>query len=175
MLHGPHSQNSPFLKKDAKSFKNFPKVFCSQTIFEKNRYPKYKQTGNSSSNFSYFRKTYTQSIPVDNSMVVPYNRFLLRKYRYHINVEYCASTETLKYIFRYLHKGCDRAFCQIKSVKDNEQPQIIDEISNYIDGRYVGPMEAAWRLQSFPLCGSGYKVVRLAVHTEDKKKYNFSS
>ena len=47
-------------------------------------------------------------------MVVPYNAFLLKKYACHINVEYCASIQSMKYIFDYIHKSGGRAFCKIE-------------------------------------------------------------
>ena len=34
-------------------------------------------------------------------------------------------------------------------------------------------MEAAWRLQTFPLCGRSHTVIRLAGHTEKQKKIVF--
>ena len=52
-------------------------------------------------------------------MVVPYNKFLLEKYKCHINVEYCASIQSIKYIFDYIYKGSDRAFCKIKKDYDS--------------------------------------------------------
>ena len=90
-------------------------------------------------------------------MVVPYNNFLLMKYKCHINIEYCASIQSIKYIFDYIHKGGDRACCKIKKTEkkeenDKDNTEIYDEINHYIDGRYLSPMEAAWRLQEFPLC-----------------------
>ena len=56
-------------------------------------------------------------ILVDNSMVVPYNSFLLLKYKCHINIEYCASVQSIKYIFDYIHIGGDKACCKIKKSK----------------------------------------------------------
>ena len=50
---------------------------------------------------------------VDNSLVVPYNPEILKKYKCHINVEYCASIISIKDIYKYLHKGHDRAFVKI--------------------------------------------------------------
>ena len=37
--------------------------------------------------------------------------------------------------------------------------EVYDEINHYIDGRYLSPMEAVWRLQQFPLCGRSHTVV----------------
>ena len=106
-------------------------------------------------------------------MVVPYNKFLLQKYQCHINVEYCASIQSIKYIFDYIHKGSDRAFCKIKQDCNTNDHSVYDEITEYIDGRYLSPMEAAWRLQEFPLCGRSHTVMRLAVHTENQQQIIF--
>jgi len=112
-------------------------------------------------------------------MVVPYNCFLLRKYKCHINVEYCASIQSLKYIFDYIHKGGDRAFCKVKKVdelgknENDQNDEVYDELSTFIDGRYLSPMEAAWRLEELPLCGRSYSVIRLTVHTENQQNIVF--
>ena len=50
---------------------------------------------------------------------------------------------------------------------------ISDEISTFIDGRYISGMEAAWRLQEFPICFRSHSVVRLAVHTENQQQLIF--
>lgn len=112
-------------------------------------------------------------------MVVPYNSFLLKKYKCHINVEYCASIQSIKYIFDYIHKGGDRALCKIEKINDSNDESneknlmVFDELSQYIDGRYLSPMEAAWRLQEFPLCGRSHTVTRLAIHTENQQNIIF--
>ena len=52
---------------------------------------------------------------------------------------------SIKYIYKYLHKGHDRAFLKLKKNKQNDDiKRTYDEISDYIDSRYVSPMEAAW-------------------------------
>ena len=173
MLHGPHTNKSPCFQKD-KSIckKNFPKVFRENTILKPDKYPEYIRTNNSSDNHIYHLNKTNKAIPVDNSMVVPYNSFPLLKYKCHINIEYCATVQSMKYIFNYIHKGGDRACCKIqKNHEENEE--VYDEIAQYIDGRYLSPMEAAWRLQSFPLCGRNHTVERLSVHTENQQKIIF--
>lgn len=46
----------------------------------------------------------------------------------------------------------------------------LDEITNYVDGRYLSPMDAAWRYQKYPICIRSHKVENLPVH--DKNKQN---
>lgn len=74
----------------------------------------YKRRNNITDNNIYQTKYTDKIIETDNSMVVPYNPFLLKKYKCHINVEYCASIGSVKYIYDYMHKGGDRARCKVK-------------------------------------------------------------
>lgn len=47
-----------------------------------------------------------------NQHVVPYNEYLLYKYQSHINVEVVSSLAVVKYIYKYLFKGLDRALIE---------------------------------------------------------------
>ena len=44
-----------------------------------------------------------------------------------------------------------------------------DEIKMYIESRYVSPIEASWRIFSFPLCAKSHTVVRLPVHLPNQQ------
>lgn len=72
-----------------------------------------------------------------NEHIVPYNPYLMVKYRCHINVECAFSVGSVKYIHKYIFKGHDRATMEIHA-RD-------DEVSRFLDGRYIGPPEAVWR------------------------------
>jgi hypothetical protein len=39
-----------------------------------------------------------------------------------------------------------------------------DEISRFLDFRYLGPQEAAWRIFEFPMQAKSHHVERLPVH-----------
>ena len=39
-----------------------------------------------------------------------------------------------------------------------------NEVKQFLDARYVGPPEAAWRLFAFPMHDKSHNVDRLAVH-----------
>ena len=74
----------------------------------------------------------------------------------------------IKYIYKYLHNGHDRAFVKIQKNNENVDKETYYEISNYIDSRYVSPMEAAWRIEELPLSDRSHPIVRLAVHVENQ-------
>lgn len=49
-----------------------------------------------------------QDITIDNRWIVPYSPVLSRMFEAHINVEYCNSVKSVKYLFKYVNKGGDR-------------------------------------------------------------------
>ncbi|GFW65339.1 uncharacterized protein TNCV_396051 [Trichonephila clavipes] len=55
---------------------------------------------------------------VDNLWVVPYNPVLSRTFNAHINVEFCNSVKSIKYICKYVNKGTDQATF---SVEDQDE------------------------------------------------------
>jgi len=77
--------------------------------------------------------------------VVPYNPFLLRRFRSHINVEVCTHLKMVKYLFKHVHKGPDHGTALMKGpVKDNN-----DEIKQYLDARSISVAEATWCIFEF--------------------------
>jgi hypothetical protein len=98
--------------------------------------------------------------------VVPYNPVLLCWYKAHINVEICASVEAIKYINKYIYKGCDQTTLQVQSESD--------EVSRHLQGRYIGPTEAAWQIYKFRQHEEFPPVVLLAVHLPDQQPVYFN-
>ncbi|XP_076904247.1 uncharacterized protein LOC143559608 [Bidens hawaiensis] len=77
--------------------------------------------------------------------VVPYNKTLLKQFQAHINVEWCNQDGSIKYLFKYINKGPDRAkisFVQNNNA-DNPDPNL-DEIKEFYDCRYVFACEVIY-------------------------------
>jgi hypothetical protein len=112
---------------------------------------------------------------------------LLKKFRAHINVEWCNKTNLIKYLFKYITKGLDRARAVIETcvsdvtganlqfevgssslgaqpLDSHRQPEDVDEVREYIDCCYLSSHEATWRLFEFDIHYRTPAVERLAVH-----------
>lgn len=94
---------------------------------------------------------------IGDEWVVPFSPYLLQRFEAHINVEVCAAESSMKYLFKYLHKGVDMAVGELASS---------NEIKDYIAGRYLSASESFWRLYSMNVYKRSPAVTRLAVHLE---------
>ena len=65
-------------------------------------------------------------------------------------------------MYKYIYKGHDAATITIGN--NNERVIDHDEIKNYLKGRYVGPVEAVYRILSKPLQDKSHTVYRLQIH-----------
>lgn len=100
-----------FIKNKDLCSKRFPKDFVNNTEFDKNGFPKYKRKDNTEKGYVYNKKVDEKFVKLDNSIIVAYNSILLKKYKCHINVEYCfCPMMSIQYLFKYMHKGYDRAY-----------------------------------------------------------------
>ncbi|WVZ82077.1 hypothetical protein U9M48_029383 [Paspalum notatum var. saurae] len=107
------------------------------------------------------RKEKVRGHELDNRWVVPYNPFLLRYFNCHINVEVCSSIKAVKYLYKYLYKGHDRASV---SVNEADGQGNVDEIKMYREARCVTPPEALWRIYGFDLSKNSPPVMQLQLH-----------
>jgi hypothetical protein len=165
MLHGPCGllNQSAVCMDHFECAKQFPKDFHSETTVDATGgYPKYKRRNDG--RLVQRRLKNGQMVNMDNRWVVPYNPFLCAKYDAHINVEACASINAIKYVFKYVYKGHDRA-----AVTLEEQ----NEIKLYLDARYVSAPEACWRLFSFKMHKEYPASQRLQVHLENEQQVYF--
>jgi hypothetical protein len=135
MMHGPCGSafpNAPCMV-DGKCSKGYPKPFRAETSIDNNGYPDYKRPDDG-------RFIEKQGVKLTNQWVVPYVPELLLALECHVNTECCAGIGSVKYIHKYIYKGPDRATLRIT---DKEE---VDEIKQFLDARWIGASEAAWRL-----------------------------
>ncbi len=160
MIHGPCgilNPQSPCMI-DGKCSKHYPREFVEVTTTNKYGYPLYRRRNNN--------KSITKNrVIIDNRWIVPYNPYLCQKYDCHINVEICSSIRSVKYLYKYVYKGHDRVIISIKNSDD--------EITNYLNARYVSASEACWRLFNFGLQKRSHKVERLPVHLPNQQSVIF--
>lgn len=120
MAHGPCGEINPkslCMTKDANSnkkcSKRFTKEFSEQTVVSDDVYSSYKRARSAYPNTQYsFRHPVTRGnnrFNIDNRWIVPYNPYLSKKYKAHMNDECCKSVKAIKYINKYVYKGSDRA------------------------------------------------------------------
>jgi hypothetical protein len=111
----------------------------------------------------------------DNRIVVPYSPYLSLKFNCHINVEIVQSIRSIKYLFKYTHKGPDKA--NIKLFVEKETPdekKEKDEIKEHVSCRYVSPCEAIWRIQENRMHRKSHTVQRLSIHLPDQQSVCFA-
>ena len=173
MVHGPCgciNPNSPCMQ-DGRCSKRYPKQYITETQLGANSYPLYRRCnpddGGQVSNISMRIGGTRVDQQIDNRWIVPYNKLLLRSMNCHCNVELCMSIKSIKYVLKYVHKGCDQAMFALRSSR-------VDEISDYQNARYVSSNEAAWRILEFPIHERDPPVQQLAVHLENGQRVYFT-
>jgi hypothetical protein len=147
MMHGlcgAAFPNAPCME-EGKCKKQYPRKFQSETVKDVHGYPIYrrKNTGHT---------LLVHGIESDNRWVVPHNVYLSTKYDAHINVKVCNKIRAVKYLFKYVYKGHDRATVEISHQSDNATEGNVvevDEIKKYLDCRYVSASEATWHIFKF--------------------------
>ncbi|XP_076918476.1 uncharacterized protein LOC143578911 [Bidens hawaiensis] len=174
MIHGPCGllkPTSPCMS-SGKCSKGFPKPYRQETSFDSNGYVHYKRQ---SDGFTVLKGC----LKLDDGFVVPYNRTLSLHFMAHINVEYCGWSMLIKYLFKYISKGADRvrytitsSQCLTDASQQQQQPHL-NEIQNFLDGRFICPHEACWRILNFHIHERNPAVQSLVVHLENMQNITF--
>ena len=124
MVHGPcgsiDDTKSCMKKGNGKCYYNYPKPFTEETLTELQGYPNYRRRSIESGGYATTKKFRGMDIEINNQNIVPYSPYLMKKYNCHINVEYCASFQTMKYLFKYQYKGHDLVGAGLQT-QDNEE------------------------------------------------------
>lgn len=165
MLHGPCGDD----KKDAPCMRNgkcrfkFPKKFREETHLGEDGYALYKRPNNGEYEFA-------KGVRLTNQNVASYNPYLLKRFGSHINVEICSEINAVKYIYKYIYKGFDAAIVECVHQGPNGEHILLkyDEVGHYLEGRYLSPIEACYRLFKFDMQGKSHSIERLEVHLEDE-------
>ncbi|KAF7150782.1 hypothetical protein RHSIM_Rhsim02G0030300 [Rhododendron simsii] len=149
MVHGPCSSRNPqaACMENGKCTKKYPKAFSETTTMDQDGYPIYRRRNDG-------RVYIVGGHPVDNRDVVPYNAYLSKLFNCHINVEVCAGMRCVKYIYKYIYKGNDRATMVLGP---------IDEIKEYLDARGLLEDDEEWVqcLEEAAIMKTGYQLRRL--------------
>lgn len=163
MLHGPcgvaHPNCPCMVSGRCKS--GYPRAYQETTSMGEDGYPMYRRRHDG--------RTYVNNgFVFDNQRVVPYSPLLCLKYDCHLNVEIASAISAVKYLFKYVYKGNDRAAFVL-----HEADEDVNEIKNYLDGRYISPAEACYRLFSYNISEHGPSVSRLPIHLPGDKTVMF--
>ncbi|CAN7132097.1 unnamed protein product, partial [Brassica rapa subsp. narinosa] len=157
MIHGPCgliNPKSPCMENNVCT-KKFPRAYNNNTLIDKSGYVLYRRRQNENAS------ALKDGTIVNNNFVVPHNINLLKKYKAHINVEWCNRTSAVKYLFKYITKGVDRASAVIEQgntgalstgASGEPKERVIkqrNEIQEFIDARYLSACEGMWRTFAF--------------------------
>ena len=164
MLHGPCGPaypNAPCMENGVCS-KGYPKDFQEETKLpnDGHGYPIYSRPNNG-------RVIEKNGFLFDNRWVVPHNEYLLVKFDCHTNVEFIGSFTTIKYVYKYVHKGVDVSTIGIEEINDK------DEVTRFINARTIDPYDAHWRISEYRIQERFPAVQKLAIHTEGQNHVIF--
>uniref|UniRef100_A0A183CCM3 ATP-dependent DNA helicase n=1 Tax=Globodera pallida TaxID=36090 RepID=A0A183CCM3_GLOPA len=145
-----HTCSPRYCLVDGKCTKHFPRPFAEQTVIDDRivgvQYRRRPPAQSESERLQNPERYVSLVSGKDNRFVVPHNRFLALKYRSHINVEWIQGDACIKYVLKYVMKGCQLAFVQI--VNDTAATTAGNIVVNYDEfrqirmARYQTPNEA---------------------------------
>lgn len=154
MLHGPCGPMYPnkSCMRDGHCCYGYRKHYQSETQLDEDAYPVYHRRAPEEQGNTFTKFIRGNEHEFTNGDVVPYNKYLLFKYKCHINVECVNSVHSIKYLFKYILKGNDSATIKIgASIDDNtgndtsngNMETIKNEVEEFQNKRYVSAAEAA--------------------------------
>ncbi|KAI9121788.1 hypothetical protein K1719_007178 [Acacia pycnantha] len=170
MVHGQcgrSSINAPCMK-DGKCSKYFPERYNAHTILDEKGYPTYRRRNDG-------RTVSRKGVKLDNRFVVPYNARLLKLFCGHLNIEKTNQLRAIKYLFKYISKANDRVIAGIYNNNDSlGSQQSFDEVSHYLNCRYVSSCEASWRIFGFEIHHGHPPVERLSFHLPQQQSIYYT-
>eukprot|EP00956_Cyclotella_meneghiniana_P038178 scaffold149794_cov40-Cyclotella_meneghiniana.AAC.3 len=172
MIHGPcgdgHRTNLSCQNncKNGKCGRGFPKDYASTTTVGEGAFPNYRRRHPSEGGNTGTKMNRGTRESIGNRWVVAYNAFLLLKFKCHINIEYCHTVASIKYLFLYHFKGEDMV-----TVEGLDK---FDEIATFVTRRYVSACQAYWRLAEFDIVKMEPPVTQMPIHLPNQQVVVFS-
>jgi hypothetical protein len=158
MMHGPCDvlNNKCACMQDMECRFQFPQQLCDATRMDKDSYPVYKRRDDG-------QVVEVRNAKLDNRWVIPFNPSLFMLYNCHINIEIRSSIKAVKYLYKYIYNGPDRASYSVDKY-DNGDNVVIDEIKQFRDAICDTPPEAMYQLYGFSLYQMYPPILQLIVH-----------
>ena len=175
MVHGPCGNVNPksSCMKDGKCTKRYPRKLLNDTQTGEDGYPLYRrrapENGGVKAKIKVKVGNSYREVEIDNRWVVPYCPLLSGIFQAHINVEYCNSVKSIKYICKYVNKGSDQVVFGLES-----DGSANDEIKRYLLGRYISSNKAVWRIFNFQIHERYPMMMHLSVHLENGQRVYFT-
>lgn len=117
--------------------KEYPKSFRPETSLSDDGFPEHIRRWDG-------RYVICRNVGMDNRFVVPYSPYLTHMFRAHIHMEVCALLHGIKYVYKCVYKGSDRA--RLRLSRAGGETGVHDESAKYIDARYACALEAIHRV-----------------------------
>ena len=168
-IHGPCSninRNNPCMD-GYQCTNNLPKQWQGEARVTESSYPLHMRRSPEHEYRTHTMRVCGSEISVDNSVIISYNPILSLRYHGHINVEVVHLVQAVKYLYKYITKGQDRGLIEIRA--ENES----DEISRYVNARYISANEPFWRLHGFEIHSKNPPVEKLPCRLQDQQTILF--
>jgi hypothetical protein len=140
---------------DSLCSKGFDETNVTHTCFDHKGFPVYKRNRQ------------------EDFKTVPYNRQIILGWKGHANVEFSNSPRNVLYLFNYLYKGCSKQSIRLESnVEENEE---IDEVQQYLMGRFLCAMDATWQIlgyQTYPAPTPAVRTIKVKTEAAVKSLLN---
>ncbi|KAK6013623.1 hypothetical protein OSTOST_21058 [Ostertagia ostertagi] len=165
MIHRQCGQmDSPCMRNGSCS-KRFPKQLRERTSVDVDGYPNYRRRNSSPAEIN--------GVLYGDEWVVPSNPHLLIKFDCHVNLEICGMISAVKYLYKYIYKGEDRARINIETEGNAGNNENVDEIKQHLNTRYVCAPQSMHRIFGFSMQEKSHTVCRLAVHLPEFQTVQF--
>ncbi|KAK6764076.1 hypothetical protein RB195_024415 [Necator americanus] len=160
MMHikcGADDPQSPCIR-DERCANRFSKQIRESTSMETDSYQWYRRRNRTIRIVEINGRVYS------DEWFVPTNLYLLMKFNCHVNVKICGTISAVKYLYKYIYKGSDRARITIESDSDGSGNQVVDEIKQHLSTRYVCSPQALHKVFGYAMQEKSHTVCRLVVH-----------